>query len=131
VSAELQGLDAFNRKADAIAAGVEARAREVAAATADRVGGGVRARVRHAARARLQAAVRVIEQAASKQFVVGFDDAALFASGLFPMVAVWHEFGTRFKSPNPAVGDALGAERARYISEMREAVTSELQEGSL
>lgn len=130
MSAELQGLGEFQSKAAAAAADVEKRARGVAQATSTRVAAGIRSRVRRALQGRLSAAVAVAEEAGAKQFVVGFDDGKLLSAGLFPMVPVWHEFGTKFKESNPAVGDALAAERQRYLNEMREAVTQSLQEAS-
>lgn len=130
MSAELIGLDAFNRTATKVAADVESRAREVAQGTTTRVAAGVRARARTNLQARLRAAVTVDVEPSAKQFVIGFDDASLLASDLFPMVAVWHEFGTRYKSPNPAIGDALAVERGRYLNEMRSAVTPVLEGAS-
>lgn len=130
MSATLLGLSEFNGKAARVAVDVEARARGVAEGTSNRVATGIRARVRHKLQARLRSAVRVVEEPGATQFVVGFDDAALDASGLFPMVVVWHEFGTKYKSANPAVGDSLSAERGRYLNEMRQAVTPVLEGAS-
>lgn len=130
MSAEVVGRDQFLRDAERIAADVEKGSRAVANATAERVATGVRSRVRTALRARLRAAVKVIEEAGARQFHVGFDDVALFSAGLFPMVPVWHEFGTNKMTANPAVGDALAAERQRYVNEMEQAIGSVLEKAS-
>lgn len=130
MSAELIGREAFERTAAAVAASVEARARDVAQETTLRVAAGIRSRVRSKVRHRLAAAVKTGVDPAQRQFVVGFDDAALIASGLFPMVPVWHEFGTDKMTANPAVGDALAAERQRYLQEMEQAVGGVLEEAS-
>lgn len=130
MSAEVVGREQFESTAAQVAEDVSARARAVANATADRVVLGVRSRVRAAVQARLRAAVTKVEDAAGQRFLVGFDDAALFASGLFPMVPVWHEFGTKFKSPNPAVRDASQSERPSYVSEMEDAIGGVLEKAS-
>lgn len=127
MSAEVVGRAGFEAEAANIAAALEVRPRAVASAAAQRIATGVRARVRAALRTRLRAAVRVVEEPGARQFVVGFDDDALFNSGLFPMVPVWHEFGTQYKTANPAVGDAFAEERPRYLAEMRQAVTDILE----
>lgn len=130
MSAELQGLDAFNRDAANVARDVSARARAVASEAADRVELGIKTRVRAALRARLRAAVKKEEDKPGQRFLVGFDDAALLAAGLFPMVPVWHEFGTRFKTANPAVRDAVEAERSRFVNELEDAVGGVLEKAS-
>lgn len=130
MSAELVGLSEFDRKAAEVAAAVESRAREVAQATTNRVAARIRERVRSAVQKRLVAAVTTSVDTAAKQFLVGFDDARLFASGLFPMVPVWHEYGTNKMTANPAVGDALAAERERYLQEMGQAVGADLSKAS-
>lgn len=129
MSAEIVGREQFDRDAATVADAIENGTRAVANATAERVATGVRARVRTAARARLRTALKVVEDEAARQFLVGFDDATLFASGLFPMVPVWHEFGTNKKPANPAMADAIAAERQSYINDMRQVVTDATARG--
>jgi hypothetical protein len=130
VSAELIGLADFNRSADRTAAEVEVRARAAADAAAHRIGLATRLRVRSAVRKRLRLAVVVREEPSASQFVVGFDDQALIAAGLPAMTPIWHEFGTKEMTANPALGDAVTAERQRYPNELRAAITGVLSEAS-
>jgi hypothetical protein len=123
MSAQLIGLDTFKRQAAATAAAIRARARTAAQQTAARVAARVRSHVRVAS-GQLRDAVTVEEHAAEQTFAVGFKDVA----GRNPMVPVWHEFGTKDMAANPALGDALAAERGRYLAEMRAAIDSALQE---
>lgn len=118
----LPGLDAFRREADRVAADVRVAGWAAAERSAQRVADAVRARVRVAAKARLRAAVRVVSDEAGRQFLVGFDGDSLRASGLNPMVPVWHEFGTENMTANPALGAAMAADRPKYLADSEAAL---------
>lgn len=129
MSAQVLGIDELNRRSERAAVEVERRTRAVAQRSAGRVADGIRARVRYKTGVNLRNNVVVQEDASTRQFLAGFRDVtADDATGRNPMIPVWHEFGTRHLTANPAVGNSYEAERPRYESEMRSAIEGALRE---
>lgn len=107
---------------------IENGARHVALTTAQRVMAGIRARVRFRT-GQLRNRVAMKENAAQREFVVGFLDASE-GGGDNAMLPVWQEFGTQKLRANPAVGDAVNAERGSYESQMRAVVGGAIEKVS-
>lgn len=97
------------QEATRAASRLEAELRALAQRTSARVQRGAQARVR-VRTGKMQQHIRVYEDPDKRQFRIQVDDVA----GRNPMVPVWHEFGTKHMSAQPAMGPALEEVRAEY-----------------
>jgi HK97 gp10 family phage protein len=128
LSEVLTGVDNLLRAADRAAKAVADQTRGVASKSAMRIANGIRSRVR-VDKGNLRSRVAVAVDPAKRQFLVGFPNITESdRAGWIPMLPVWHEFGTRKMTANPAVQTASNAERGRYEAEMRQAIASALKE---